>query len=581
MFWRGDEAVRLFPSKYLRAKDIMAAPVKSVKETIKLGDLNKSDCAAFAVVDNGGYVGVVKVADLRAASDDDLICHVMKRKFIRVKETALVSELVEMALNDGTLEYFLVDGHTEQGLIDNNMLIKYMWENTLEAEAKLDAVLNTVHEAVTIINEDDQVVGWSSQAELLYNLKKKDVLGKKIGAFFQNIIVPRAKNEDLKFKDLYHQALSDTHVLINAEPIKIGKKTIGGVSSERDITEIYYLHQELSKTDLQLRKLEREIGKQNESDKDPFFKIVGHSSKLSEARLMAKRVAQTTASILIRGESGTGKELFAEAIHKAGPRKDKPFIIVNCGAIPSSLFESELFGYCGGSFTGADKGGRAGKFEVANQGAIFLDEIGELHLDMQVKLLRVLQNKAFYRVGGHEPIEVDVHVISATNRNLETMVAEGKFREDLYYRLNVVSLDIPPLRSRKDDIPDLINIFMNEFCRKYNRDNLKLHSEVVELLISYSWPGNVRQLRNVIERMVILTEEGIVYKKHLPQEIQQSGVPQSINTGSVLNQETKKTEEELILRALEECDGNKSKTAKKLGIPRSTLYYKLKDLNKG
>jgi len=161
------------------------------------------------------------------------------------------------------------------------------------------------------------------------------------------------------------------------------------------------------------------------------------------------------------------------------------------------------------------------------------------------------------------------------------MVAEGKFREDLYYRLNVVSLDIPPLRSRKDDIPDLINIFMNEFCRKYNRDNLKLHSEVVELLISYSWPGNVRQLRNVIERMVILTEEGIVYKKHLPQEIQQSGVPQSINTGSVLNQETKKTEEELILRALEECDGNKSKAAKKLGIPRSTLYYKLKDLNKG
>ncbi len=572
--------MRLFPSKYLRAKDIMVAPVKSVKETVKLCDLDKEECAGFVVVDNGGFVGVVSVSDLYVASDEDLVGDIMKRKFIRVKETTLVSELVEMTLNDGALDYFLVDGDSGQGLVDNNMLIKYMWENTLEAESKLDAVLNTVHEAVTIINEQEEVVGWSPQAEVLYDLKIQDVLGKKIETFFQNIIVPRAKNEDLKFKDLYHQSCGDTHVLINAEPIKIGKKIIGGVSSERDITEIYYLHQELSKTDLQLRKLEREFGNQNRNDKDPFFKIVGHSSKLSEARLMAKRVAQTTASILIRGESGTGKELFAEAIHKAGPREDKPFIIVNCGAIPSSLFESELFGYCGGSFTGADKGGRAGKFEVANKGAIFLDEIGELHLDMQVKLLRVLQNKAFYRVGGHEPIEVDVHVISATNRNLETMVAEGKFREDLYYRLNVVSLDIPPLRSRKDDIPELINIFMNEFCRKYNRDNLKLHPEVVELLISYSWPGNVRQLRNVIERMVILTEEGTVYKKHLPQEIQKSGVSQFVDSGSILNQETKRTEEELILRALEECGGNKSKAAKKLGIPRSTLYYKLKDLNK-
>ncbi|WP_366924248.1 sigma 54-interacting transcriptional regulator [Metallumcola ferriviriculae] len=563
-----------------KAKDALAGPVMVVKDTIKIAELKQGQYSWLVVVDNkGAALGIAHSTDLIGAAEEKHLSKMMSDKFIPVQPTASLFDLLELIKTEDKLEFFLVqfNGHI-QGVIDIKILLEEIWKIALETEAKLDAVLNSVQEAVTVINDKEEVVGWNEKAQELYGIKYQDILGKKLGTFFENLVVTKAKNENKEFRDSYHQSRNNTHVLINAKPVKLEGRVIGGVSSERDITELFYLHKKLSKTDYQLRKWEKRMD-EIRGDDDPFVKIVGRSKKLNMVCSMTRRVAKTSASVLVRGESGVGKELFADAIHSTSSRKDRPIVVVNCAAIPQTLFESELFGYQSGSFTGADKSGRAGKFELANKGTIFLDEIGELELNMQAKLLRVLQSKVFYRVGGQEPIKVDVRIITATNRDLEKMVAEGTFREDLYYRLNVVSLDIPPLRERREDITDLVELFMNEFCRLYGRNGLEVEQEVMALLVNYHWPGNVRQLRNVVERMVVLTEDSTVQKHHLPREIRISALESNTEEFSLPGR-TERTERDLIFKALEETNGNKTEAAKKLGIPRSTLYYKLNSYKK-
>jgi transcriptional regulator with PAS, ATPase and Fis domain len=292
---------------------------------------------------------------------------------------------------------------------------------------------------------------------------------------------------------------------------------------------------------------------------------------------MAKKVAGTSAPVLIRGESGTGKELFARAIHETSDRASQPFIVVNCGAIPVTLFESEVFGYEAGAFTGASKGGKIGLFERANGGTLVLDEVAELPLDMQVKLLRVLQNKMFYRVGGSTAVNIDVRFISATNRNLEEMLNKGLFREDLYYRLNVVNLEVPPLRDRKDDLPVLVYQFIQEYSLMYNKTITRLDPEVMTSLVAYSWPGNIRELKNIIERMVILTDGEVITPEYIPAVItSHQAKPESLAHN--LTVVTEQTERALIVETLKLAKDNRAKTAKLLGIPRSTLYYKMRQL---
>ena len=305
--------------------------------------------------------------------------------------------------------------------------------------------------------------------------------------------------------------------------------------------------------------------------------------------LQAKRVGATDATVLIQGESGTGKELMANVIYQNSKRSKQPFIAVNCSAIPSTLFESEMFGYEAGSFTGGSKSGKQGKFELANEGTIFLDEIGELPLDMQAKLLRVIQERKFYRVGGTAPVEVNVRLIAATNKDLARLVAEGKFREDLYYRLNVVTLEIPPLRERREDIIGLTQRFIKQMECVYLRSISGIDEKVLEMLQAYDWPGNVRQLHNLLESVVILMEDDYINIDSLAE----AGVLDTLNPSDLLNQEQigqgdmgaanleemlLRREREVIIRAMEECKNNKARAAKKLGIPRSTLYYKLKAL---
>jgi two-component system NtrC family response regulator len=309
-----------------------------------------------------------------------------------------------------------------------------------------------------------------------------------------------------------------------------------------------------------------------------FTEIVSTSHAMEEVLNMAGRVATSTATILLRGESGTGKELVAKAIHYNSPRAGQPLIKVNCAALPENLLESELFGHEKGAFTGAVSR-RIGRFEAASRGTLFLDEIGELTPSMQVKLLRVLQEHEFERVGGNETIKVDVRIITATNRDIEKAIREERFREDLYYRLNVVSIVIPPLRDRKEDVPGLLD----HFIKKYSQENSKgvsgLSADARDLLMRYTYPGNVRELENIIERAVVLSKRGVITAADLPIHVRTpagNGKPLSRTVTGSLNDTLDTIERGLIIEALKDAGGIQTRAAERLGISERVLRYKLK-----
>lgn len=303
--------------------------------------------------------------------------------------------------------------------------------------------------------------------------------------------------------------------------------------------------------------------------------IVGESERMVQAKYMARRAAQTSSNVLLLGKSGTGKELFAHAIHNGSNRSHYPFVKVNCAAIPSELLESELFGYEEGAFTGAKKGGKIGKFELSNGGSIFLDEIGDMPLKMQAKLLRILQEKEVERVGSNKSQKIDVRVIAATNQDLKELVAKGEFREDLYYRLNVMSIEIPSLNERGNDVEQLAHRLLDKLSNQMGKYVKGFSTNALDYLICHNWPGNVRELENVLERAINLTDSDTILPVHLPVYITQSS--KKISKGPIrsLKEVVEDTEKEAIVRCLEYTQGNKLKTAKLLNISRSSLYDKI------
>jgi len=334
-------------------------------------------------------------------------------------------------------------------------------------------------------------------------------------------------------------------------------------------------------------KVEKEL-----KSKYHFHDLIGDSTTFLAAKKLAERISANNSSVLLIGESGTGKELFAHAIHNNSMRSTLPFVAINCTSIPEHLLESELFGYEDGAFTGAKKGGKKGQFEVANNGTIFLDEIGDMPLSMQSKLLRVLQEKEVQRVGGQKSIPVDVRIIAATHRNLEKMVEEGKFRQDLYYRLNVIKIEIPPLKNRKEDIPLISISLLRKLEGKFFRKGIKLSSEVTHRLMQHLWPGNIRELENVLERAINVLDGKTIEVSHLPlylrdQELVSNQVNET-NTSknnpaeknplsiSPLKETLAKVEKEAILNALGVTNGNKQDAAKLLKIGKTSFYEKCK-----
>lgn len=314
---------------------------------------------------------------------------------------------------------------------------------------------------------------------------------------------------------------------------------------------------------------------------DPWSKIVGKSSKILCAITKCNKIAQANVPVLLLGESGSGKELFAKAIHQISDRRKGPFVAINCGAIPKELLASELFGYDPGTFTGGVKGGRKGKFEEANQGTLLLDEIGEMPLDFQVHLLRVLQEREVVRLGGTIPIPVDVKIIAATHHNLEQLVNDGLFRADFYFRLQVVSIEIPPLRERRDDIPLLVDHFLDQFARKYDKQLFKLDQQVSKFLFNvYLWPGNVRELQNCLEHAVLFCMNTTIMIDDLPQSMKirfmdNSQWSSSINPAISLKQSSNFYQKETLLSILQQSGGNLSAAARELGVARTTLYRHL------
>ena len=318
------------------------------------------------------------------------------------------------------------------------------------------------------------------------------------------------------------------------------------------------------------------------ADEIDRYGIVGASEPMQEIFETIKRVAPTTTTILISGETGTGKELIANAIHINSPRKGNPLIKINCAAIAENLMESELFGYEKGAFTGAVVT-KPGRFELAHKGTLFLDEVGELPKEMQVKLLRVIQEQTFERVGGLKTIKVDVRLITATNRNLFQDVKEGRFREDLFYRLNVLPIHLPALRERRDDIPTLIAYFVDRFRKKLGRDIQGLEDDVLDLFINYDWPGNIREMENLLERLVLMARGQTIAMADVPGEIKQAVYEQSLlppekkpsQFKEFIRSHTEEAERQMLVRCLEECGGNVTRAAQRLGLSRKGLQLKM------
>ncbi|MBN1996758.1 sigma-54-dependent Fis family transcriptional regulator [candidate division KSB1 bacterium] len=335
--------------------------------------------------------------------------------------------------------------------------------------------------------------------------------------------------------------------------------------------ELYLLISRIEK----LKKVQEEnqqLRAQLETTKGDLF--VGRSEAVQETMKLVEKVAKTDSTILITGETGTGKELLTQTIHKYSHRRDKPFIPVNCAVLSREIFESELFGYEKGAFTGANAT-RKGRFELADGGTLYLDDVDDIPLDLQVKLLRVLQERVFERVGGGNAIEVDVRVISSTKADLKQLIKEGKFREDLYYRLNVFPINLKPLRERKSDIPVLVDYFINQ---KVNRANIKISDNVLNSLMNYSWPGNVRELKNIVERLLLLAENGEIKMSSLPAEIYNLSPETEIGEGSFENM-VRNYEISIIKQALNQTNGNAAKAAELLKLPATTLRSKISKLD--
>ncbi|OSS42579.1 Acetoacetate metabolism regulatory protein AtoC [Desulfurella amilsii] len=345
-------------------------------------------------------------------------------------------------------------------------------------------------------------------------------------------------------------------------------------STSKDLTEIYTLKEKLSKTEKLMEKYYLKL-KEIKNEQNLFENVIYKSSQMRNLIDLIKRISMVDSHIILNGESGVGKTLFAKIIHKLSNRRNNEFVSINCGAIPENLLESELFGYEKGAFTGAKNEGKTGYIELANNGTLFLDEISELALQMQVKLLKVLDEKSFTRVGGIKPIKSDFRLIAATNKDLEKLTKENKFREDLFYRLNVIQISIPLLRERKDDIPLLVNFFIEKYNKKYNT-NKKLDPKVFDVFLEYKWPGNVRELENIIERLVVTIDKNLIEKSDLPsfffnQDYQTVQIDQILP----LKKSIDNLEKQLLGKAYE-IHKNTYKVAEVLRISQSSVVRKLK-----
>ncbi len=440
-------------------------------------------------------------------------------------------------------------------------------------ESHLDKILEFVNDPVIIIDKEGTVIYVNRGYEQQVGTKKERVLGRNLNRVHPNdrLLTALKSSKLVEYEEHYNETLGYS-IVGSFLPIKDRDEETVAVAGIGTITPVYKLNERLSPiySDKQER-MSNTI--KRKALPAAFDNIIGEDLRLLNCLNLAAQVARSDATIMLRGETGVGKELFAQAIHNSSERARHPFVTVNCAAIPENLIESELFGYTKGAFTGARNTGKTGKVEMANNGTLFLDEIGDLTLATQVKLLRFTQERYIEKIGGNKQIPVDVRIISATNRNLEQMVQQGEFRADLYYRLNVVPIHIPPLRERHADIPVVAHQFLDYYNHKYNKQ-LNFSSQSMERLQDYHWPGNIRELKNVIEHALIICTEKTITPGHIKFPVNTTAAS-SQNPVLNLAQAVEYTEKEVIKKALEKASFNKSKAIKYLGISRGAFYAKL------
>jgi len=488
-------------------------------------------------------------------------------------------EQVYQELQQFKEDFIIVPGSIAEMIVhlfkEKEQLIRELQSETIKGDVMLKAIIHSSNDAISVVDENGNGILINPAYTRITGLTEEDVLGKPATtdiyegeSMHFHVLKTKKPVRGVKMR----VGPKKKEVAVNVAPIIVDGQLKGSVGIIHDMSEIRELTTELQRAKERIRTLEAKYN---------FDDIVGQSDEMLIAIEQARIAAKTPATVLLRGESGTGKELFAHAIHNESDRKYNHFIRVNCAAISESLLESELFGYEEGAFSGAKRGGKKGYFEEANNGSIFLDEIGELSLSTQAKLLRVLQEREIIRVGGTKPIPIKVRIIAATNKNLEQEVHKGNFREDLFYRLNRIPIYIPPLRSRLEDIPLLCDHLIKKINHDYGRNVEGITNEAAELLKRYAWPGNVRELENILGRAIIFMDysENRIDIKHLSklgynfQKNQEQDHPTEASLP--LYTLVENFEKKIISHILHKYRGNKTKTAKELGVSIRTLYYKM------
>uniref|UniRef100_UPI00257F2283 HPr family phosphocarrier protein n=1 Tax=Clostridium sp. UBA1652 TaxID=1946348 RepID=UPI00257F2283 len=460
--------------------------------------------------------------------------------------------------------------------ISNLEKVKNELKTVKELKERLQLILETVQDGICVMSSDG-VITYVNRAYLrILSEKEENILNKNIRDISPDGVRRRVLETGKSVVGALSYKENDVTIVCNVNPIIVDGEITGVVSVIKNITEVKQLSEKLKKASAKAEYLEEELFRTKKPDL-AFSKYIGYSGKVLDALATASKAAKTNTTVLIRGESGTGKELIAEGIHYGSKNAKGPFVRVNCAAIPQNLLESELFGHEKGSFTGAIKR-KLGKFELAQNGTIFLDEIGEMDKSMQAKILRVIQEKEFQRVGGEETIKVNVRIIGATHRNLEEMVRTMEFREDLYYRLNVIPIFLPPLRERRQDIAPLLEHFINKISKNIGKSISLVKNDAMEALLNYSWPGNVRELENLVERLVALNENQVIDLDDLPSYMRQERPMkhEKAHVTSIIEDDIlplKEYEKIIIEKALKKY-GSFNAAGKVLGLTHKTVAAK-------
>jgi phosphotransferase system HPr (HPr) family protein len=447
-------------------------------------------------------------------------------------------------------------------------------ESVMEIKERFGNILRYASDGICMVDEKGIITYVNPEFEKIWNVNKSEIQGKYIEDVLPNSAIAKVIKTGKKHLGVIVKEEEGVKIISNASPIFINDVFKGVVSISKEETQLYTMVQKLNEAEAKIKYFKEELDRKQNID-EAFRIIIGESGILKDVLHIASKAARTSSTVLIYGESGTGKELLAKAIARASTRKNETFVRLNCAAIPENLLESELFGHVKGAFTGAIRE-KIGKFELANKGTIFLDEIGDLSKEMQVKLLRVLQEREFEKVGGTQTIKVNVRVIAATNKNLEQMVKKGDFREDLYYRLNVIPITLPPLRERKGDIPLLAEHFIEKICKREEMETKTISPEMLQCFTNYDWPGNIRELENIIERAIALSEGNTLTEDCLPSYIKARNTSKSEELINLVNGDLMTLEdyERQIIKLALEKHKSFNKAGKVLGITHRTVALK-------